>query len=259
MESLPITIIQTLIGASIGGILPAFLWLFLWIHIDRDHPEPIRIVLRTFAFGALAVPVIFCIQLGINTLAFGDPSFHSISYVLNFTPFHAFLLLLLWAAAEEIAKYVVAFAAAIHTEHADEAIDVPIYMIAASLGFAALETTFFLITPLLHGDTSAAFLQGLSRSLGATLVHVTCSAIIGLSIGYGYFKLKWARRFYTLIGFILAIILHTTFNFFIIEGQAAAFTALLTTWLIVIGLALTLEKLRLKHVNAIKSSNNYHA
>src|SRR3989344_4676830 len=75
----------------------------------------------------------------------------------------------------------------------------------------------FLLSPL-SGDTLLqTVLTGNLRFVGATLLHVLSSAVIGVFLGLSFYKSRFAKRWYVLAGVILASLLHSTFNFLILN------------------------------------------
>src|SRR3989344_4852454 len=101
--------------------------------------------------------------------------------------------MVVWAGIEEFLKYGAAFVVAFHAirinknKYIDEPVDPLIYMITAALGFAALENTLFLINPLLGGDALSGILTGNLRFIGASLLHVLASGVVGLAPGLGFY------------------------------------------------------------------------
>ena len=105
----------------------------------------------------------------------------------------------------------------LHRRNDDEPIDSVIYMVTVALGFAAAENTLFLLSPL-SGDSLIQTIQtGDLRFVGATLLHVLSSAVIGVALGVSFYKKPRIRRWYVLAGVILAALLHSTFNFLILN------------------------------------------
>src|SRR3989344_3237921 len=139
--------------AFLGGIIPSLLWLWFWLKEDKKNPEPKGLLSVVFIMGAIAVIFVIPVQKLIQA-QIGSPEWQ----------------LLLWAAAEEIIKYIAVMIVLYKTNFADEPIDWPIYMITGALGFAALENTLFLIKPLSLGATAVGLLTGQLRFLGSTLL-----------------------------------------------------------------------------------------
>ena len=88
------------------------------------------------------------------------------------------------------------------------------------------------------------------RFLGATLLHVAGSGTLGLFMAFGFYLNKESRKMYLFTGLIVAIILHTIFNYLIIKSGSDLFLVFGGVWLAVIGLILIIEKVKtIKAVN----------
>ena len=95
-----------------------------------------------------------------------------------------------------------------------------IYLITAALGFAAVENSLFLIAALRQGGLGTEFLlTGNFRFIGATLLHVASSALLGIFLAWAFCKLKKYKPFYFLAGLLTATLLHTMFNYLIITSK----------------------------------------
>jgi len=218
---------QTLLYAILGGILPALLWLYFWLKEDKKNPEPRKFLLLAFVAGMIAVLIVIPFEKYANTYFTG-----------------AFLIIL-WAAIEEIFKFVGAYFSILKRKVVDEPIDVVIYMITVALGFAALENILFLINLLIDGGITNTIINGNLRFLGATLLHTLSSAIIGIMMAFSFYHGKTLKKIYTFIGLILAIVLHTLFNFFIIkESGEKILTIFFFVWIGIIILILLFEKIK---------------
>jgi RsiW-degrading membrane proteinase PrsW (M82 family) len=240
-------IFNSIFLSSLLGIVPALAWLWFWLREDAEHPEPRSYILLTFLYGALAVPFALAFQVVFNRL-FDIGSTHALSG-LSFI--YAFLIVCVWAGIEELVKYIAAWHGGLKKTVTDEAVDVPIYMISAALGFAALENTLFLIAPFLGGDFQEIILTAKLRFVGAMLVHVASSALIGIFAGYSLFFMKTMRKRYLLAGFILATVLHALFNLFIIKGSQNSFVGFLLIWLFVVLIIVLFERIKKIKVNGI--------
>ncbi len=194
---------ETIFFALSGGILPALLWLWFWLQEDRLHPEPRGMIIKTFIAGMIAVPLV----LPLERIA-------EKRYAL-----YPVLMVFLWACAEEIFKWFAAYFAAFDTKEYDEPIDAVVYMLTAALGFAAMENTFFLISSIAKTGFVASFITGNLRFIGATLLHVLSSGIIGLFLGLSFSKGWLGKKVYFLFGLALAILLHTIFNMYIMKSE----------------------------------------
>src|SRR3972149_5158891 len=98
---------------------------------------------------------------------------------------------------------------------------------------------------LLRAKTTVSLLTGNLRFLGATLLHATSSAFVGVALGLAFFKKAAVKGLYLLGGLIFAIALHTAFNFYIIRDGGENFLRIFAfLWVVTIIIILILEKLR---------------
>lgn len=192
--------ISPFIAAAAGGILPALAWLWFWRREDSAHPEPRRLIALAFLAGMVAVGVVIPLEKMVAP------------FIVSTT-----LVFAVWSAMEELIKYVMARLTVLHRSQDDEPIDSVIYMVTVALGFAAAENTLFLISPLSGDTVTQTILTGDLRFVGATLLHVLSSAVIGVMLGLSFYKRGSTRRWYALTGVILAAALHATFNFLILN------------------------------------------
>jgi len=244
---MPIT--QTVIFAFLGGMLPVVIWLSFWLREDDEHPEPNKYLLLSFMYGMLAVPVALAAQLAINHFFLAD---QEITDLIQFAPLSALIMLTIWAITEELAKYFAAYHGGLRQRSDDEPMDDVIYMITAALGFAALENALFLFGPLLSGNTELAIATGNMRFIGATLLHVAASACIGIFRAFSHFKLNEVKKRYTWTGIILAITLHTLFNFFIMIHTGSLFLAFSGLWIVTVVIIFIFERIKSIHVEDIQ-------
>lgn len=231
-----VVIDNSIFFAPFFGIIPALIWLWFWLKEDI-HPEPNKFIIFSFLCGMLAVLITLPIQKLVHNTLFENQNG-------NFYE-STFILFLLWAAIEEILKFFGAWIGGIHSKADDEPIDPVIYMIVTALGFVALENTLFLIDPLNSGNLTETFITGNLRFIGATLLHVMSSATIGIFLSIGFYRNKLWKRIYGFMGIITAIILHTAFNLFIINGTGGnIFWTFGIVWIALIGLMLLFEKIK---------------
>lgn len=212
--------------AFLGGLLPSLLWLGFWLLEDRCEPEPKRYLFLSFLAGMIAV--IFVLPL--EQYAYG---------YLTGT-----MLLFVWAIIEEVFKLGAAWIA-LRSRAFDEPIDAVIYLVTAALGFSAAENMLFLWGPLQDGEFIKTLITGDLRFIGATLLHTLASATIGLSIAMSYFRPRLSRRLFLAGGVILAILLHTIFNFFILgSAGATTFSVFVFIWVGIICLLFAIERIK---------------
>lgn len=244
---------QSIAFASFGGILPAIIWLTFWLQEDKLHPEPRKLIILTFFYGMLSVIVALVLQYLIGK-SIGEVDIFALvqnSFGLGLS------LLIIWAAIEEYVKYSAAKHGGLLNKANDEAVDPMIYMITAALGFAAFENILFIIVPLLDGDIASAFTTGNMRFVGATLLHVVASSMIGASLSFSFLKLRFIQRRHFLIGFILSVTLHTLFNLFIIKNDNNLFPVFAATWIVMVVILALFEKVKKIHIEKITYSKKY--
>lgn len=214
----------------IGGILPALLWLTFWLLEDRCQPEPKRYIFLTFLLGALSIlPVLFLEKAVIGPLAMGSIA-----------------ILFVWAATEELFKFAAAYLGGLRWAAFDEPLDAVIYMVTAALGFSAMENALFLLTPIMQGDVMRSVVTGDLRFIGASLLHILASGTIGICLALAFTKPAATRRLAAVGGVILAVSLHTLFNFFILgQGGDATFWVFLIIWIGIIAALLLIERIKI--------------
>jgi RsiW-degrading membrane proteinase PrsW (M82 family) len=222
---------STILYALLGGLFPALIWLQFWLREDRDHPEPKGRIIYTFLFGALAIIPVFFVQRFITTYFNTDGN--------------NWVTVLLWAATEEFFKYIAAYWTALRTRFFDEPIDAIVYTMTAALGFSALENILYVLQPLALGDATQSIVTSNFRFIGASLLHIIASAIVGTLISFAFYKARSLKRIYTFIGLMLAIALHTCFNFFIIANESKyTLIVFASVWVAIILLILIIERIK---------------
>lgn len=219
--------LDTLIYALLGGILPALVWLLFWLREDSLSPEPNRLLIKTFLLGMLAVVLVLPFQKGVEM----------------WMPGMTVISLFLWALFEEVFKFAAGYFGGLHSVDDNEPIDPMIYMITAALGFVALENTLFILGPLLGDQVLQSVVTGNLRFIGASLLHVVSSGIIGFALSFSFYKARAKRVLAGSIALVMAVLFHLLFNVLIIVKENSGTTlAFLLVWLGVMILLLAFEK-----------------
>lgn len=220
---------HALIYAALGGILPALFWLWFWTREDKLHPEPRMRIFLSFLGGMIAVALVYPLER-IAVDYFGG---------INSSTIFS------WALIEEFVKYLMVATIALSSRDFDEPTDAMIYLITTALGFAALENTLFILNPLLAGQSIQSFMTGNERFIGATLLHVVASGLIGFCVGMQFYASKLRRMIWRIIGIALAITLHTAFNLFIIyENGQKTFLVFSVLWVFVLVILFLFERIK---------------
>lgn len=198
------------------GILPSLIWLFYYLRKDL-HPEPKRMILKLFFYGALSTIPVFIIQTILNGAliqieAFGIfDGLPIISDIIKWFVIIAFV--------EELLKYLVVKHVILKNSELDEPLDIMLYMVVVALGFAALENILYLFSPLDHiyldKILEATIAISFARFIGATFLHTLCSALLGYFLALASIKPEKKVKL-TIIGILLASLLHGLYNFSII-------------------------------------------
>ena len=235
-------LIMTITGTSLfwaflGGIIPALLWLWFWLREDRARPEPRGLIVATFIAGMAAVPIALFLE----------------QFVAGIFISGSFVTIILWASIEEIGKFTAAWTTALRKRDNDEPIDSMMYLITTALGFAAAENALFLLGPLGGGDIMGGFITGNLRFIGSTLLHIVSSGAVGIFMAYSFCELPRIKRLAKMFGLILAIMLHTLFNFFILTSDNNLFAVFSFVWIGVIILFLFFELVKRRNRTCLGS------
>ncbi len=219
------------------GLTPALVWLWFWLKEDKKHPEPKKYIFITFVAGMLTAIAVIPFETGIlkNTVHYSLFSFA----LLAFT--------------EEFSKYIFARFSILNRKVVDEPIDTVIYMITIALGFAAMENILYLWNAFDPENIRNGIMMTNMRFVGASVLHTAASAIIGASMSFSFFKSKLVKKIYLYTGILLAVALHTYFNFFIINSESNnIYKIFVFIWLVILALLLIFEKIK----NIKKLKNN---
>ena len=220
-----------ILGAVAGGLFPALAWLWFWLREDSEHPEPRRLIALAFLAGMATVAVVIPIQ----------------KFVAGFLTTTT-VIFAAWSVIEEVTKYLAARITVLKRREDDEPIDPVIYMVTVALGFAAVENALFLMSPLAGDTLMDSVMTGNLRFIGATLLHVLSSAVVGLAIGLSFYKGERVRLHYAWIGVILASLLHSGFNFLILSvSEEHLLRTFSLVWLGLVALLAVLEYVKRIH------------
>ena len=232
-----LTVSSNLLYAFLGGLIPAIIWLWFWLKED-PHPEPQKVLARAFFAGAAVIPLAMLVE------AFFCESGKVLGLILDCDAY-PFWLLAFWAATEEVFKFAAAYWAALRYPVFSEPIEAPIYLITAAIGFAAMENSIFIFKILsTYQNTEIGILTGQLRFLGAMLLHVTTSGIVGASIAFSFFHSEHRHR-NIIGGLFTATLLHALFNSSILKaGGENVLSVFLFVWLTAIAFIFLLERVK---------------
>jgi len=204
-----------LVILAVSAFVPPLVFLAIVRRTERYGREPWTRVLRTFFWGAIFAVVIAAI---LELLLFAV--YNRIGPVYLFIGEDASVLvlaLLIAPFAEEFAKGVGVYLA---RPMIDEPEDGLVYGAASGFGFAASENLLYGLLALTLSNSLEVSLVTIGvRSVSSALLHASASATFGYGIALDRL---WPARFSVLPYYLLAVAMHSTFNFF------ASFDPLLT-------------------------------
>jgi len=191
------------------SILPVIILLWYFEKQDKGKKEPLSLKWKIFKWGIMATIFAAIIEVGIDMAIIGFFAETSWAYI--------FLTSFVTAAVTEEALklWVVKEHASGKTEF-DEIMDGISYTIIASLGFAALENILYVI--------QGGFLVGVLRASLSVPAHALFSGVMGYYIGKAHFTADKSRSKKLLLkGFLLGVLYHGLFNFFLFTGTMLVF------------------------------------
>ena len=183
-------------------ILPA-IWLAFCLWLNRKHPRRKGFLAIAFFGGAIAVMPALPLENFVSTLS------------TNTT-----LLTILWATCEELLKLgILLFIVSIKSRFFNGPRDYLLTAITIGLGFAGLENALYILHPVLLQNLTQATLSGGMRFLGANLLHAVTLSMSGLALGFAYFKSNSKKVWFTCVGIIIAISIHSIFNLLVVNAD----------------------------------------
>ena len=171
------------------------IWLLLCLWLNRKHPRRVGFLTVAFFLGALAVMPALPVEQYIATLSSNNT-----------------VLTVLWAASEEVLKFVAFMFVAYRASRFNGPRDYALAAVTAGLGFAGFENALYILHPVLNHDLAVAALSGGMRFLGADLLHGMTTSIPGIALGFAYFKPGWKKAIYAFFGLVVAAGIHGLFN-----------------------------------------------
>jgi RsiW-degrading membrane proteinase PrsW (M82 family) len=192
--------------ATACAVLPfvlSFAWLFFVRRFDRVRPEPVWLVVTTFALGGLAIVPAALAEMGLAALSpWLDPGLATLGGQAWALPLSIAVFTVTVGGVEETAKLAAAWSLARHRKEFDEPVDGIIYGCAAALGFAAVENVKYFALGRMSGVVIAM------RAFETVPAHMFFGAIWG----YGMGRRLVSRRARVLPYLAVAALAHGTFD-----------------------------------------------
>jgi RsiW-degrading membrane proteinase PrsW (M82 family) len=159
-------------------ILMSLAWLAFVRRFDRARPEPLWLVLLTFALGGAAVvPASFVEWRLAEASPYTNPQLMTFGGQLSALPLAVCVFALTVGLVEEGAKFLAAWAVARQRREFDEPVDGIVYAAAAALGFAALESVRYFAAGRVAGTVIV------TRAFMSAPAHFLFSALWGYALG----------------------------------------------------------------------------
>ena len=221
------------------ALAPIIIILFYIYFRDKYEKEPIKILLITFAVGALTViPIIIIEKLLMN---FWEMKFSASVPKMSSAAYSAFIVA---AFTEELFKFLAFFILIWRNKNFDERFDGIVYAVFISLGFAAVENVLYVIG------------NGLPTGLLRAFTAVPAHALFGVSMGYFLGLAKFSKNkkgLYILLSITIPILLHGFYNFILMSQNN--FLLLLFIPFLIFMLIVGLKKMK-RHSNDSVFKNN---
>ena len=221
--------------AAACAILPfalSFAWLFFVRRFDRARPEPMWLVVATFALGGLAIVPAALAEMALGELSpWLDPGLATLGGQPWALPLSIAVFTLVVGAVEETAKYVAAWALPRRRREFDEPVDGIVYGCAAALGFAAVENVKYFALGRMSGAVIAM------RAFETVPAHMFFGAIWGY--GMGRTLVSRRARVWPYLG--MAALAHGTFDA-IVSTDGMQLVATLVVLVLAVGFIVMLRR-----------------
>ncbi len=192
--------------ATANLVLPFLMslgWLFFVRRFDRAQPEPMWLVVVTFAFGALAAVPAGLVEFAWDSLSpYTNPMLLTFGRSARAFPVALIGFIVTVGVTEEAAKLLATWSLATHRREFDEPVDGIVYGAAAALGFAAAENLGYLAVGRVDGALVA------SRAFMSVPAHLFFGSLWGYALGRRLVEPE--RRVWPL--FLAAAALHGLFD-----------------------------------------------
>lgn len=182
--------------AALIALVPGLFWAWFYLRKDRARPEPVKLIVAVFFWGAFATIPAIALEFGVD---FFFPYSGSPSLLAA-----ALSALLVIGPVEEGLKYLVIRELVARNPAFDEPVDAVIYAIIAALGFATLEN---ILAAIVFGQEAV-----LIRFATATLLHAVASGIVGYHLALSRFGRQPQKKGLIAQGLVIAILLHGLYD-----------------------------------------------
>ncbi len=217
---------------SLALALAPVIAIILYVYMrDEYDKEPLQILLMAFIMGVFStIPALIIGYYG-EQLGFG----HSVNIFKTFI--HAFIVV---ALAEEIGKFFFLKVFLFPNKAFDEPYDGIIYGVMIGMGFAAFENIIY----VMQGGVEIAIL----RMFTAVPAHAAFGAIMGYFVGLAKFDYANRNRL-ALMGLFWAVVIHGSYDFFIMQNRFEML-GLLTFVVLIVSLVMSQKAIKIHNLNS---------
>jgi len=182
-----------LLGLALAPGLAIMLYIY-WS--DTHEREPVRLLIISFVYGCLSVPV----TLTLSSIIY--PFFNLQSNLISHQAFKAFFLV---ALIEEFSKIIFARGLIFPKKDFNEPYDGIVYTVMIGMGFATIENIMYVF--------QGGYSVGIMRMFTAVPAHATFAILMGYFLGKAKFEKPVIS--FTLLGLLAAVLFHGAYDFFL--------------------------------------------
>ena len=197
------------------GFAPAIFYVWYIYKKDRWEPEPAHQILKIFCLGIVSI-----VPAGLLEWFFQSRVFQIESASMSqFLPLNLAICFLVIAPIEEFFKYSVVKTFIYPRHYFNEKVDGVVYMVAAAMGFSALENVMYILNVGMISDAYRATWVGIMRGILSTPAHAIFSGFVGVYLGQAKFAPTKSKALWlTVLGLLIGIFLHGLYNALVFAG-----------------------------------------
>ena len=192
-----------IIFSAFAAIVPMSIYLVLIWKFDRYDREPFKLVFTNYLWGALGAIVLALLGSFIFTAA-------ASLFIKDDLQLSRFGAVVVAPIVEEITKGLFLLIT-ITNKKFDNITDGIVYGGAIGLGFGMTENFLYFIT--YSESISNWFALVIVRSLFSAVMHCVSTATLGAFLGLAKFKSLPTKVFYSITGLLIAMMIHSIWNF----------------------------------------------
>ena len=192
-----------IIFSAFAAIVPMSIYLVLIWKFDRYDREPFKLVFTNYLWGALGAIVLALLGSLFFTLI-------ASIFIKDSIELSRFGAVVVAPIVEEITKGLFLMIT-ISNKKFDNITDGIVYGGAIGLGFGMTENFLYFVT---YGESVANWIMlVIVRSLFSAVMHCVSTATLGAFLGLAKFKSSAKKILYTFIGLMIAMMIHSIWNF----------------------------------------------